>query len=845
MSTYTQLLEKIYEVDPSVVLLRMRRDKPKSIHGFTGKYDKTHIYAYKAEPPYIEGVHYGVWLASVNLAVIDNDIPEADKIKQKEEGCDTDSILNSTYPDMISPTLHPIMAQQRQKVLEIIGCEPLASGITTSGGMHDYYHGYSGQGSWTIDEFGGDTRCDKGHIVLHGIEGAKALLRAIKARTVHNYIEFDLLTRLKGETDHTTSAKLPQWLGRGELTEIDIAGLLAQIPVTSMRDHDDWFKVMCACHYASDGKAIKEFVTWSISDPKYKDEANTIIARWNSITDEIEKPVTQGYLYVVIKRLGISAHTLPDYAKRFIRMDPKNIPEDMYIDYLNTFAKQYRRLYANYWLIFDALSIKNAQFEKPLEVRILESIAHKWASINYDTYTFHMPTLNKMFGAIDFGPRTGIFSKHRKQFTFANQTAFVAHHSNARHLIIKDGEVVKTKDGKPKTTELLKSWYMHPDRSKSTYHAVDVYPLDVEPPVGVYNVWKGLDVKPIPGDVTPILDLLKNVIMNGNEELYNWYINWCAHIFQYPVHPRAKSAVFLAGPSGTGKSYCCDLLTIALGKQLSVVDSGAPVIASSFTGPLMAKLLVAIHDVELKGRNAGHTRFMEKKIKSFIAEDRILINEKHMPQTEVLNMTRVIATSENTDSLPLKSDDRRWTVIELTNNFKTREERRKFWAPYQHNKEIYARIFLNYLLNEVEVDYDLIVNNLVTETMHTIAIESDYILEIVHRLVETGLLPFDENQKKKKQLTVVSNQAINELIAEFTLSEDIKTSMQISQSEARKSIMRYTGATVSGVYRDSEFGKPTRGLTFPDLSIARENVAKHTMKDYSKCVQNVWRHDNG
>jgi hypothetical protein len=52
--------------------------------------------------------------------------------------------------------------------------------------------------------------------------------------------------------------------------------------------HDEWFDLMCACHDATAGAGIEEFLEWCAGDPMYADEANLNMTRnrWHSLTDK-------------------------------------------------------------------------------------------------------------------------------------------------------------------------------------------------------------------------------------------------------------------------------------------------------------------------------------------------------------------------------------------------------------------------------------------------------------------------------------------------------------------------------------------------------------------------------
>lgn len=79
-------------------------------------------------------------------------------------------------------------------------------------------------------------------------------------------------------------------------------------------------------------------------------------------------------------------------------------------------------------------------------------------------------------------------------------------------------------------------------------------------PADALNFYRGLQVKPMAGDVKPYLDHLRYVICAGHEPSFRYLVGWMAHLFQKPdIKPSV--AVVLKSVEGTGKgtmrNLCC------------------------------------------------------------------------------------------------------------------------------------------------------------------------------------------------------------------------------------------------------------------------------------------------
>lgn len=68
----------------------------------------------------------------------------------------------------------------------------------------------------------------------------------------------------------------------GEFTRSQIESMLSQLDVTEYADNDSWLQLLQATHEASGGEALDLFLDWSLADPTYADQRETIINRWNS-----------------------------------------------------------------------------------------------------------------------------------------------------------------------------------------------------------------------------------------------------------------------------------------------------------------------------------------------------------------------------------------------------------------------------------------------------------------------------------------------------------------------------------------------------------------------------------
>lgn len=80
--------------------------------------------------------------------------------------------------------------------------------------------------------------------------------------------------------------------------------LLALLDAGEFGDHDDWLKIMMACHHATSGAGRQEFIEWSISDPVYAHDADVIGRRWDGLKLGGTAAITEATLFKAIRDAG-------------------------------------------------------------------------------------------------------------------------------------------------------------------------------------------------------------------------------------------------------------------------------------------------------------------------------------------------------------------------------------------------------------------------------------------------------------------------------------------------------------------------------------------------------------
>ena len=178
-------------------------------------------------------------------------------------------------------------------------------------------------------------------------------------------------------------------------------------------------------------------------------------------------------------------------------------------------------------------------------------------------------------------------------------------------------------------------------------------------PTGCYNLWKGFAVEPTREHPTLLLDYLKEVICDNNEENYHYLINWLAYCVQYPER-QGGVAVVCRGEKGTGKGtlgrmmkeiFGCHGIQISISRHLT----------GNFNAHLRGTAFLFADEAFFAGDKAG-----EGVLKSIITEKTIAIEQKGIDVVEVRNRLKIIMASNNDWVVPTSADERRYFCLDVS-----------------------------------------------------------------------------------------------------------------------------------------------------------------------------------
>lgn len=217
----------------------------------------------------------------------------------------------------------------------------------------------------------------------------------------------------------------------------------------------------------------------------------------------------------------------------------------------------------------------------------------------------------------------------------------------------------------------IKLWAYHPARRE--LKGVENAPgIDLGP--DYLNMWGGWGTEPkrnadgsldFSGDgCKRFLRHIRVVWCNRDMKLFKWVIGWLADIVQHPTRKKGKAIMLVSG-QGTGKSFPIEhYLARIFGGAYGYEDT-TNFLTRNFNASSSGKLLIYGDEFVFQGDKATNDR-----LKSFITKEKDKIEEKGKDSYVVDHHTRLIASTNHSHALNLENDDRRWLILNVSDEFK-------------------------------------------------------------------------------------------------------------------------------------------------------------------------------
>lgn len=221
----------------------------------------------------------------------------------------------------------------------------------------------------------------------------------------------------------------------------------------------------------------------------------------------------------------------------------------------------------------------------------------------------------------------------------------------------------------------------------------------------IFNVFQGYDYEELDDYdeeiISPFLTHIRENIATGNEELYNYILNWISFILQNPAK-KTGTVLVLTGEQGTGKNtfteIICDLM-----KQYSVRNlTDFCELVGKFNSVIENKKLIICNEMSSTDSNK---RLNFNALKSLITDDQARVGDKFEPKRTIQNVANFIVLSNFFDPVKVEGGDRRYCVCEVSEEHK---DDRTYFAPIRDGctEEFYQNLFTFFMKRDVKgVDF--------------------------------------------------------------------------------------------------------------------------------------------
>lgn len=181
------------------------------------------------------------------------------------------------------------------------------------------------------------------------------------------------------------------------------------------------------------------------------------------------------------------------------------------------------------------------------------------------------------------------------------------------------------------------------------------------------NTWAGFAVEPIKGDWSLMKAHVLNSTCSGNQEYYEWLMDWMADMFQEPHDPKG-CAVILGGKEGAGKGTLANAIAHIFGTHASIFANSKH-LTSNFNDLLMDSIFVFADEVIYAGNNET-----AQMLKALVTEKKATREAKYGAKEKVDQFVHLMMATNNDWKVAAGPDSRRWFILQVNSDVANEQE---------------------------------------------------------------------------------------------------------------------------------------------------------------------------
>lgn len=174
-----------------------------------------------------------------------------------------------------------------------------------------------------------------------------------------------------------------------------------------------------------------------------------------------------------------------------------------------------------------------------------------------------------------------------------------------------------------------------------------------------YNIWEGMGVVPLAGDVALFTEWVATVFEPKEAE---YFLDWWSYQLQN-LGSKLTTACVVVGAPGVGKGWVTAIFEKIFGTK-NVSKIPLTVLERHFNADIAAKQLMIVEETDEVG---GKGQAIYNKLKDMITSTTLRLEKKGMDAYLIDNTVNVFLTGNQIGIFKLDEDDRRFAVFEASN----------------------------------------------------------------------------------------------------------------------------------------------------------------------------------
>ena len=202
-----------------------------------------------------------------------------------------------------------------------------------------------------------------------------------------------------------------------------------------------------------------------------------------------------------------------------------------------------------------------------------------------------------------------------------------------------------------------------------------------------------------------VLNHMKEVLCSSDKKQVYYMMNM---IMRIAIGQKLQKTMFLYSGPGTGKTMLTWFLReMVLGPKITTKTANEKIITGQFNKELEGKCLLVLEEMS-NSKSADWITFANR-LKDFIDSDTLMIEEKYKTPYPVANITNLIISSNNSKTIRLDRDDRRYFIPDISEKYvENGIGMDHYYAPLDRaikNPEV-GKAFYSYALEYVRLNPD-------------------------------------------------------------------------------------------------------------------------------------------